>query len=164
MSEKLQGPWLNLTERPRPTTRSFLPVTAAFVAAAFLWWSSSFPRTPAPPNAAELLSKCYATKVAAGPPLDFSSRTESDRHVAGSRATLIVGAKIWTGAEDGHDIVHGDLLLESGMIKAVGRVPESLLRGLKYDTIQAHGSWVTPGLGEHMVFARDGRLWNPDGS
>lgn len=55
-------------------------------------------------------------------------------------------ATLWTGRLDGLEQYTGDLLLESGIIKAVGVIDESLLSSFDdLVTIDAHGAWVTPG-------------------
>jgi hypothetical protein len=80
------------------------------------------------------------------PPADFYRRTESDRFAQGTPAVLIRNATIWTGRADGSEVVHGDVLLDRGLVQAVGRVPHSLVESLpglvEYDV---HGAWVTPG-------------------
>jgi cytosine/adenosine deaminase-related metal-dependent hydrolase len=59
---------------------------------------------------------------------------------------LIRNATIWTGAVKGLEVVRGDVLLDQGLVKAVGVVEQGLLKGLEglveYD---ARGAWVTPG-------------------
>lgn len=130
----------------------------AAIVAFLLWRYTPRPGTPPPPNAADLLAKCYALDMPAGPPLDFSSRTESDRYVPGTRATVVRNATIWTGGDAGTETVRGDVLLDAGMIKAVGNVPEHLLRGLEYDTLDAKGLWLTPGLGAPLPGSHGSQL------
>lgn len=52
-----------------------------------------------PFHAAETLQKCHSIHQKAGPPLNFHSRTQSDRFVSGTRPTLLRNASIWTGGE-----------------------------------------------------------------
>lgn len=60
---------------------------------------------------------------------------------------LIRDAKIWTGHRDGKDIVHGDVLLDRGLIVGVGKIPKEDYEGLKgLRVVDARGRWVTPGL------------------
>lgn len=56
------------------------------------------------------------------------------------RPTAIVGAHIFTGT--GSEIEAGTILISNGRIEAVG---ENLAVPAGYDTIDAHGEWVTPG-------------------
>ncbi|KJA17908.1 hypothetical protein HYPSUDRAFT_205764 [Hypholoma sublateritium FD-334 SS-4] len=80
---------------------------------------------------AKLLSKCSTIHVPAGPPAGYatSSRLQdgSDRWVPGTPPTLLRNAKIWTGARNGTEIVYGDILLDKGLIIAVGYIPPSLI-------------------------------------
>ena len=99
-----------------------------------------------PVHAEETIAKCRNLKLEPGPAPDFHERKESDRFVDGTKATLIKNATIWTGRINGFEIIKGDILLDKGTIKAVGHVPSSLLDGLDdYMTIDAQGSWVSPG-------------------
>lgn len=104
---------------------------------------------------AELLSKCANIHVSAGPPPSFSTssrtRNGSDRWVPGTPPTLLRNAKIWTGARSGTEIVYGDVLLDKGVIIAVGYIPPSLIASTKSRNgeLRVHdvgGKWITPGL------------------
>jgi hypothetical protein len=61
---------------------------------------------------------------------------------------------VWTGARNGTEIelVYGDVLLDKGLVVAVGYIPPSLLDGLsQLATTELRvedlgGAWVTPGL------------------
>jgi imidazolonepropionase-like amidohydrolase len=60
---------------------------------------------------------------------------------------------IWTGARNGTEIVYGDVLLDRGLVVAVGYIPPSLLDGVRQlsGTTEIRvedlgGAWVTPGL------------------
>lgn len=79
---------------------------------------------------------------------NFHSRMRSDRFEEGTRPTLVQNARIWTGMENGTEVVYADILLDKGLIKGIGH-----LRGLSVQTygkelvvVDANGSWVTPGL------------------
>lgn len=101
-----------------------------------------------PLHAEETLAKCRMQDIPPGPPPDFALRTESDRYVPGTKATLIKNATIWTGRENGLDIVTGDLLLDKGMIKAIGQVDPGVLASFASDELTSydvHGAWVSPG-------------------
>ena len=59
---------------------------------------------------------------------------------------------IWTGARNGTEIVYGDVLLDKGLVVAVGYIPPSLLDGVSQSSTteirveDLEGAWVTPGL------------------
>ncbi|KAG5639408.1 hypothetical protein H0H81_002940 [Sphagnurus paluster] len=101
-----------------------------------------------PADAAATLSRCRALKAQAGPPDDFHKRSESDRFVPGTKPLLIKRAKIWTGRSNGTEVVHGDILLDKGIIKSVGHLNAAILKA--YETnlviVDAKGAWVTPGI------------------
>ncbi|TFY65180.1 hypothetical protein EVJ58_g2133 [Rhodofomes roseus] len=100
-----------------------------------------------PVNAQEILDKCTLLNVKPGPPPDFNLRKQSDRFVAGTPPTLIKNASIWTGRVDGLEVLHGDVLLDGGLIKRVGPIEQDVLE--TYDdltTIDAAGAWVSPGI------------------
>ncbi|GLB37488.1 putative carbohydrate esterase family 9 protein [Lyophyllum shimeji] len=100
-----------------------------------------------PINAAEILRKCSLLDAQPGPPPDFHLRTQSDRFQEGTPPTLIRNATIWTGRVSGHETVVGDLLLDKGIIKAVGNIAQSTLDA--YDdlvVVDVKGAWVSPGI------------------
>lgn len=103
----------------------------------------------------KLLSKCASIHTPAGPPVGYSTSSRvssgSDRWVPGTPATLLKNAKIWTGARSGTEIVYGDVLLDKGLVVAVGYIPPSLLSSTSQRTGEIRvqglgGKWVTPGL------------------
>ncbi|KAF8750694.1 Carbohydrate esterase family 9 protein [Rhizoctonia solani] len=102
---------------------------------------------PLPPHALESLSKCQSLNLKPGPPKSFWSRAESERWEPGTPPTLIQNATIWTGGDNGDEVVLGDILLDKGIIKAVGRVPSGLLDavGNKLVVKNVQGAWVSPG-------------------
>lgn len=90
------------------------------------------------------VERCKWIDVLPGPPDDFDKRTENDRFIPGTPSVLIKNATIWTGKDNGHQVIHGDVLLENGLVKQVGNVE---LKGLKVGkTIDAKGAWLTPGI------------------
>ena len=112
-----------------------------------------------PMNAEAILAHCAALQLLPGPPEGFDKREESDRFELGTNATLIRNATMWTGAQDGQEIVFGDLLMDRGVIKAMGYVPGDMIRRTKNLTIvDAKGAWVTPGLGMRL-FSCGGARW-----
>lgn len=95
----------------------------------------------------QILSHCRYLRTPAGPSSAFKTRTESDRYVLGTKPILLRNAKIWTGARNGTEIVYGDVLLDRGIIKAVGYIPKAIMETAgDVEVIDADGAWVTPGL------------------
>ncbi|KAG8681659.1 hypothetical protein FRC08_015500 [Ceratobasidium sp. 394] len=124
-------------------------------AVAFIvWTASNIPRShrshSLPPHATSALSRCKSLHEKPGPPRSFWSRTVSDRFEPGTPPTLIQNATIWTGGDDGYEIVLGDIFLDKGIIKAVGRVPPVLLdnAGSKLVTKNVGGAWVSPAIND----------------
>jgi hypothetical protein len=100
------------------------------------------------PHVSITLSRCQQIQLKPGPPPTFHGRTHSDRYVAGTKPILLKHAKIWTGGKNGTEIVEGDILLDKGLIKAVGYVPRSTLNAFHKDLVifDAKDAWVTPGI------------------
>ena len=102
----------------------------------------------------ELRAICKSIRTPAGPPESFSTttRTENDRFVPGTPPVLLTNATIWTGTGDGTEIVYGDVLLDRGLVMAVGYIPPSLLDSVMQSSSteirveDLRGAWVTPGL------------------
>jgi hypothetical protein len=95
--------------------------------------------------------RCRALRAPAGPPPSFDPASrldgQSDRYVPGTRPVLIRNAKIWTGRKEGKETVHGDILLDRGLVIGVGKLSEVDYEGLEKPTVvDAKGRWVTPGL------------------
>ena len=115
-----------------------------------------------PFHAKEILDKCAALKVPAGPPKDFNSRTVSDRYTPGTPSTIIYNARIWTGERNGTEVVDGFVWLENGIVVALGgfeeqeRVLEELRTSMKRNSfikfVDAGWKWVTPGLCEFSFY------------
>ncbi|KAL8291602.1 hypothetical protein RQP46_001860 [Phenoliferia psychrophenolica] len=94
----------------------------------------------------ESVGSCERLHVLPGPPKAFAQRTKSDRYVEGTPSVLIQNATIWTGEDNGNEIVHGDILLANGIIQSVGSIVD--VNSLPADAVihQAHGAFVTPGI------------------
>jgi hypothetical protein len=103
----------------------------------------------APHNAQLIISQCAALNALPGPPVNFLAREVSDRFEPGTKPTLIRNATIWTGAHNGTEVVFGDILLDGGIIKGIGEIPDFKLASVTDDlvTIDANGAWLTPGIG-----------------
>jgi len=84
----------------------------------------------------------------AGPTDDFARRRKSDRFEEGTRPVLVKNARIWTGEKNGTQVVHGDILLDKGLIKSIGHLSDIAARYTddEIDTVDAKGAWVTPGI------------------
>jgi len=62
-------------------------------------------------------------------------------------------ARIWTGEDNGTEIIHGDVFLDKGIIQGVGNLNLSAFRshisGMitrgELNVVDVHGAWVTPG-------------------
>jgi hypothetical protein len=111
----------------------------------YLLWTNSRTET-LPINAEAIVAQCRALHLTPGPPDDFQSRTQSDRFEEGTRPTLIRNATIWTGLDEGNEVIQGDILIDKGLVKKVGSVDESILRSYAdVAVLDAAGSWVSPG-------------------
>jgi hypothetical protein len=100
-----------------------------------------------PFHAAETMVRCRALRMTPGPANDFHERKESDRFVPGTPPILIRNARIWTGDDEGKEVVKGDVLLDGGIIQGVGHfghLPAHYSTDLK--VINVEGAWVTPGI------------------
>ncbi|TFK43732.1 carbohydrate esterase family 9 protein [Crucibulum laeve] len=106
---------------------------------------SSLHRVPV--DAQEILSRCVALKTTPGPSQEFHDREVSDRFEEGTNATLIRNCTIFTGEKNGTVVIHGDILLDKGIVKGLGKVSRRVIDNTPNLTlIEANGAWVTPGL------------------
>ena len=122
----MELPKLGRSSSRRPSKRVW-PALAVFVLAALhfsidipLLSVGDRPHVHVPLHAAETLAKCRSLSIKPGPPPGFSNRAQSDRYEPGTNSVLIRNASIWTGLDNGGDVVHGDILLKNGLIKSVG--------------------------------------------
>jgi hypothetical protein len=149
-----------LDKFPAGSRRSQLSLLLLGLASLILWaqWnliadreillvSNERPALNAPDHANSTLALCKRLKLSPGPPDDFTARKVNDRFVLGTRPTLLKNATIWTGNNDGFEILHySDILLDKGLIHAIGDVgylPEIQTRDM--DSYDLNGAWVTPG-------------------
>ncbi|PFH51276.1 hypothetical protein AMATHDRAFT_142867 [Amanita thiersii Skay4041] len=128
---------------------------SATVAVLALQFSASFnnltlaysSQTTVPINAQEILGRCHHLKGQLDPSSEFKKREISDRFEPGTNATWIRNCRIMTGEKNGSVVVHGDLFLDKGIVKAIGKIPWHLPDNAPNLTIiDADGAWVTPGL------------------
>lgn len=84
----------------------------------------------------------------AGPPKGFHKRSQSDRFAHGTKPVLIQRGTIWTGRNNGTEVIHGDILLDKGIIKSVGHLRRGTLEmyGSDLVVIDAKNAWITPGI------------------
>lgn len=109
---------------------------------------------------AQLLEQCKYINTPAGPPPNFHERTHSDRYVPGTTPLWLKNAKIITGARNGTEVIYGDILLDKGLIQAVGYIPPQLLNHSDLHVEDADGAWVTPGLVDlHSHIGVDSSPW-----
>ena len=96
---------------------------------------------------AAAISRCKALREKPGPSPHFHDRKQSDRFVPGTKPTLLKNAKIWTGLDNGTEIVHGDILLDNGIIQSVGYIHPATLKKFQDElvTVDLKHAWVTPG-------------------
>ncbi|KAJ6570163.1 carbohydrate esterase family 9 protein [Mycena vulgaris] len=139
--------WQCVHYLPRTTTHEGrFPASGNASSAMESPWSYRFSLSP---MAASIVARCRALHLQAGPPKDFHERTESDRFVPGTRPHLIRNAKLWTGGNNGTEIVSGDVLIDKGLIKGVGHFGSAALLemyGSELVVIDARDAWVTPGI------------------
>jgi hypothetical protein len=108
-----------------------------------------------PPNAQEILDRCAGLESIPVVPQNFRDRESSERYEYGNNATLIRDATIFTGKNNGKEIIRGDILLDRGVVKGVGWIPARVIDEAENLTVlEAHGAWITPGLGAWMCLLR----------
>jgi len=106
-----------------------------------------------PTNAQQTLARCASLSALPNPPEYFLEREISDRFEPGTNSTLIRNATIWTGRDNGTEVIHGDLLLENGLVKAMGIIAANHILGTHNLTeVNAQHGWITPGLGSIRLF------------
>ncbi|KAG6903047.1 hypothetical protein C0995_007480 [Termitomyces sp. Mi166 len=99
------------------------------------------------PKAATIMAQCHAMKTQVGLFSESLMRSRSDRFVYGTKPVLIKRAKIWTGANNGTEVIHGDILLDKGLIKSIGHLYGlQELYGSDLLVVDAKDAWVTPGI------------------
>ncbi|KAE9395829.1 carbohydrate esterase family 9 protein [Gymnopus androsaceus JB14] len=130
--------------------RHFLAILlASLLSLPLIKLRTTYSRSPrAPSNYASIIDKCHALKLPVGPPPTFHERPESDRFATGTPPTLIQNATIWTGEHNGTQVIHGDILLDKGMILHVGKIHPDILQlyGAELEISDAQGKWVSPGV------------------
>lgn len=98
------------------------------------------------------LEQCDYISQIPGPRPGFHGRTRSDRFEPGTPSVWIRNATLWTGDHGGHESYVGDVVLDGGVMKYVGKPRDKdEVRGLLESSgdmveIDAGGRWVTPGI------------------
>lgn len=92
-----------------------------------------------------ILDRCRALDAKPSSLAQLHAREHSDRFEPGTKPVLLRNARLWTGARNGTEVIHGSLFLDQGIIQTVGGVD---LHRLPPDTVvlDANHSWVTAGL------------------
>ncbi|EIW82936.1 carbohydrate esterase family 9 protein [Coniophora puteana RWD-64-598 SS2] len=123
-------------------------LAAAVLTFVTLYQIETYKEEVASPRLLKDIARCHYLARPAGPEHDFYSRSHSDRFVPGTRPTLVLNATIWTGQHNGTQVINGgELLLDRGLILAMGKVDRELIRSYKQlHVIDADGAWVTPGI------------------
>jgi hypothetical protein len=105
--------------------------------------------SPVPIHAEDTLARCRALNTVPGPSSHFYSRASSDRSVPGTPATLILNARIWTGDQNGTEILEGHVYFDKGIFKGVGGLDVNAVKMRhsedRLDIVDAKGAWMTPG-------------------
>jgi imidazolonepropionase-like amidohydrolase len=145
---------------------SLWKLTVALIAAAAV---SGCATTAPPAKSAEAGGAAASTPAKPKPlapgldPLARADAFPSTYRPMPGRATAVVGASVFTGT--GSLIENGTVLVKDGKVEAVGA---GLAVPAGYDTVDAHGKWVTPGLIDahsHLgVYASPAVQANSDGN
>ncbi|KAF7312052.1 Carbohydrate esterase family 9 protein [Mycena indigotica] len=96
-------------------------------------------------------------KVSGVPPLEAAGDKrfggdpkweEYKKFVPGTRPHLLQNARLWTGEKNGTQVLLADILIDRGLIKAVGKLEARLLKqyGPELVVIDAEEAWITPGI------------------
>lgn len=136
------------SERRRKFRRILLVLFITFVGSLLLRRSQESLSQRVLEQRRDLVALCNYVQRPAGLPVDFASRRESNRYEPGTPPTLIRNVRIWTGEKDGDEVIDGDVLIDKGIIKSVGKIPMSLFdeRNGSVNWFDAGGAWLTPGL------------------
>lgn len=112
-----------------------------------------FPRpapSPVPDFVKEGLRQCEIIQRPNPNPQPFTAKRKvSDRHVPGTKPTVLKNGTVWTGEKDGQEVLEGaTLYLDGGVIRKIGSEKEilELVADKDADVVDLHGAWVTPGI------------------
>ncbi|KAF9501563.1 carbohydrate esterase family 9 protein [Pleurotus eryngii] len=138
--------------RPRLAFGFLIILVSVLLAAQFFqlaWLSPTSVNLP--PHASETISRCRSLQMKAGPSEGFDKREQSDRFVSGTKPYLLINARIWTGLENGTEVVRGDVLIDKGIIKGVGHFGRGFIANARgrfadLEVVDVGGKWLTPGI------------------
>ncbi|KAJ7669296.1 carbohydrate esterase family 9 protein [Mycena polygramma] len=133
----------NAKKRVRSLQLALVLLAALSYSFTYLLWPKSHSEN-LPINAQAILAQCGALHLTPGPPDNFHARKQSDRFEKGTKATVIRNATIWTGLDDGNEVIQGDILIDKGLIKKIGSV--DLRSYADVEVLDAAGAWVSPGI------------------
>lgn len=115
---------------------------------------SPTPSEPLPGFVLQGIKQCEYIKR--GPPSfehATADRKKSDRHVPGTRPVYLKNATLWTGEDDGNEVIHGaGVWLQDGVIRRIGKGDDEFQELIaatgksKFDEVELHGAWLTPGI------------------
>lgn len=106
---------------------------------------------PLPPFVEDGMKQCAIIARPPPTPKDFTAaRKRSDRFAEGTGAVWLKNATLWTGENDGEEVLYGaDVWLDGGVIRRIGKADDmvDLLAASKdYEEVELNGAWVTPGI------------------
>lgn len=124
----------------------FFYLSHSYTATEFPWPGQP---APVPDYVKQGMEQCKIIVRSPPNPKPFNHRrTESDRFVPGTGDVLLRNATVWTGNDDGEEILReADVLLSGGVIKHVGKADKldvALFKDAK--VVELHSSWITPGI------------------
>ncbi|WVW81144.1 hypothetical protein I302_103135 [Kwoniella bestiolae CBS 10118] len=91
------------------------------------------------------LNQCRQHHELPSPGSHLDGRTVSDRYEESTRPVYIYNATIWTGADNGTEILYNSsILLQNGLVKKINPAQHPL--DAEVEMFNAKGSWVTPGI------------------
>lgn len=93
------------------------------------------------------VAKCKTLDLKPRPPPNFHSRTRSDRYEPGSKPIIIRNATLWTGNDDGNEVIESmDVFLSKGIITDISKTSSGKEFSKDAFEIDAGGKWLTPGI------------------
>lgn len=96
-----------------------------------------------PPHLEVARQQCRLARAPAGPPPNFSKRTENDRFAHGTRATVIRNATVF----DGDSIFdEKDVFINQGLIVSLEQTIAQVPAPSNAIEVEARGRWLTPGI------------------
>ena len=135
------------TYESAPSGRSFR-LLAILALGLIILTNSIGPPVNAPPDLSRGLEECEANSILPAPAVHRRGRTHSDRYVDGTSDVFIRNATIWTGGNNGTEVLYdASVLLSKGLVKAFNPSEKDLKPST--DIIDADRAWVTPGIVSH---------------